>query len=150
MKLISIFILSISLIVYSCNWAKDKTKNAANKTGEALGKTGSEFAEGVAKGVQKTFSNEIVIADDLKAKGLKTGKIIITGTDSTIDNIVSAYLIFDKDFNQPISVKVFDEQGLEYGRVNKAVSAKSGEAKYIDFNFDKRTNIDSKGKISFE
>ena len=134
------------MIIASCNWAKDK----ANKTGEAVAKTGSEFADGVAKGIQKTFSNEITVSDNLKTNGLKTGKIIITSTDSTTDNILSAYLIFDKDFDQPLLIKIFDEQGLEYGRTNQLVSAKAGEAKYVDFIFDKRTNIDGKGKISIE
>ena len=138
------------MIAASCNWAKDKAKDAANKTGEAVAKTGSEFADGVSKGIQKTFSNEVIVSDNLKTSGLKTGRIIITSTDSTTDNILSAYLIFEKDFNQQLSIKVFDEQGLEYGRTSQPISAKAGEAKYVDFIFDKRTNIDGKGKISFE
>ena len=150
MKFISILCISFFLITTSCNSAKDKAKDAANKTGEVVAKTGSEFADGVAKGIQKTFSNEVIVSDNLKTNGLKTGKIIITGTDSTSDNILSAYLIFEKDFNQQLSIKVFDEQGLEYGRTNQLVSAKAGEAKYVDFVFDRRTNIDGKGKISFE
>jgi len=150
MKTINFFCLFILMIAASCNWAKDKAKDAANKTGEAVAKTGSEFADGVAKGIQKTFSNEVTLSDNLRTNGLKTGKIIIASTDSTTDNILSVYLIFDKDFNQQLSIKVFDEQGLEYGRTNQLISAKAGEAKYVDFIFDKRTNIDGKGKISFE
>jgi len=146
MKTINFSAILILMIIASCNWAKDK----ANKTGEAVAKTGSEFADGVAKGIQKTFSNEITVSDNLKTNGLKIGKIIITSTDSTTDNILSAYLIFDKDFDQPLLIKIFDEQGLEYGRTNQLVSAKAGEAKYVDFIFDKRTNIDGKGKISIE
>ena len=150
MKLRNILCISILMIGISCNWAKDKAKNAANKTGEAVAKTGSEFADGIAKGIQKSFSNEVIVSDNLKTNGLKTGKIIITSSDSTTDNILSAYLIFEKDFNQQLSIKVFDEQGLEYGRINQLISAKAGEAKYFDFIFDRRTNIDGKGKISFE
>ena len=150
MKIIKILSISLLVIAASCNWAKDKSKNAANKTGEVVAKTGSEFVDGVSKGIEKTFSNEVVISDNLKTNGLKTGKLIITSTDSTTDNILSAYLIFEKDFNKQLMIKVFDEQGLEYGRVNQLISAKAGEAKYVDFIFDKRANIDSKGKISFE
>src|SRR6188474_84859 len=139
MKFISILCISFLAITTSCNWAKDKAKDAANKTGEVVAKTGSEFADGVAKGIQKTFSNEVTVSDNLKTKGLSTGKIIITGTDSTTDNILSAYLIFEKDFNQQVSIKVFDEQGLEYGRANQLIPAKAGEAKYVDFVFDRRT-----------
>lgn len=150
MKTINFLCVFILMIAASCNWAKDKAKDAANKTGEAVAKTGSEFADGVAKGIQKTFSNEVTVSDNLRTIGLKTGKIIIASTDTTTDNILSVYLIFDKDFNQQLSIKVFDEQGLEYGRTTQLISAKAGEAKYVDFIFDKRTNIDGKGKISFE
>jgi hypothetical protein len=59
-------------------------------------------------------------------------------------------LIFNNDFQKEITVKVFSPDGQEYGRVKEMISAKKDEAKYVDFVFDKRTNIDSKGKITFE
>jgi hypothetical protein len=144
------FLFLLSFFAFSCNWAKTKTKEGINKTGEIVSKAGSEFAEGARKGIEKTFSNEIVLSDALKSKGLSYGKIIITGTDSTTDNLLSAYLVFEKDFDQQITLKVFGEDKLEFGRVAQPVKARAGEAKYIDFIFDKRTNIDSKGKVSFE
>ena len=150
MKLFSLLIIITAITTSSCNWTKDKAKGAANKTGEAVAKAGSEFADGVSKGIEKSFSNDIVIADNLKSNGLKTGKVVIRSTDSTTDNILSAYLIFEKDIDQKIMVKVFDEKGLEYGRTTQSVAAKANEAKYFDFVFDKRTNINGKGKISFE
>jgi hypothetical protein len=81
---------------------------------------------------------------------LQTGKIIINSTDSSTDNIVSAYLIFNGDISQPVTLKVFSDAGQEYGRVTQTVKGVKGEARYIDFIFDKRTNIDGKGKITFE
>ncbi len=137
-------------ILVSCNWAKDKAKETVNKTGEIVAKTGSEFVNGIQKGVEKTFSNEVEIAEKLKAKRIKSGKILINSTDSSSDNIITVYFIFEDNFSQSITAKVFDEKGLEYGRANAMVIGKSGDAKYFDFNFDKRTNIDSKGKIVFE
>ena len=150
MRFFNLLIIITAISISSCNWSKDKAKDAVNKTGEVVAKTGSEFVDGVSKGIEKSFSNEIVITDKLKANGLTTGKMLIRSTDSTTDNILSAYLIFEKDFDQVISVKVFDEKGLEYGRISQRISAKAGEAKYFDLIFDKRTNIDGKGKISFE
>ena len=143
-------ILAMIIALASCNRLKQKGKEAVNKTGEVVAKTGSEFVDGVSKGIEKSFSNEIILSETLKTNGIKTGKIIIRSTDSTTDNIISAYLIFEKDFDQKIWVKVFDESGLEYGRTTQIVTAKANEAKYFDFVFDKRTNIDGKGKISFE
>ncbi|RYY66714.1 MAG: hypothetical protein EOO12_03420 [Chitinophagaceae bacterium] len=139
-----------ALLLGSCNWFKQKTKDTVNKTGEVVGKAGSEFVNGVSKGVEKSFENAVVVSDALKGEGLHTGKVLINGTDSTSDNIVTAYLIFDKDLSHVLTVKVFTAGGQEYGRVSQPVTGKRNEARYVDFVFDKRTNIDGKGTITME
>jgi hypothetical protein len=150
LKTINILALSISILIISCNWAKDKAKDTVHKSGEIVSEAGSEFADGVAKGVKETFKNEVKLSEDLKTKGIKTGKISFHSSDSTTDNILTVYVIFENDFNHDITIKVFDEQGLEYGRTTENIFGKKGEAKYFDFIFDKRTDIDGKGKITIE
>jgi hypothetical protein len=145
-----ILILFTTLTLTSCNWFRKKGKETVNKTGEVVAKTGSEFADGVSKGIEKTFTNEVVLSDQLKNAGLTTGKILVGSSDSATDNIISAYLVFNKDFEKEITVKVFDENGQEYGRVKQLVRGKKDEANYTDFIFDKRTNIESKGRVTFE
>ncbi|HEV3324627.1 MAG TPA: hypothetical protein VG052_03455 [Puia sp.] len=142
--------LLLTVTLLSCNWAKTKAKNTVNEAGQVAGKAGSEFVNGVAKGIEKTFQNEVVLSDDLKMKGVKTGKIIIHGSDSTDNNILSVYFIFDKDFNQSITIKVISNEGQEYGRLTQVVTGRQGEAKYLDYIFDKRTNIDGRGKLQIE
>ena len=44
-------------------------------------------------------------------------------------------------------MRVINKEGEEYGRIVQEVTGKKDEAKYVDFVFDKRTNIDSKGKL---
>ena len=66
MKITNIICIAILLITTSCNWAKEKGKDAANKTIEAVAKTGSEIVDGVVKGIEETFSNEVVVSDILK------------------------------------------------------------------------------------
>jgi hypothetical protein len=143
-------IISIALISASCNWAKEKTKETVNKTGEVIGKAGSEFANGVSKGVEKTFENEVKISEQLTKQGLQTGKILINSTDSTTDNILTAYLIFNENIAREVTVKVFSPGAQEYGRVKQKIKGEKGQANYVDFVFDKRTNIDGKGTIQFE
>lgn len=143
-------VIALAFVAVSCNWAKQKTKETVNKTGEAIGKAGSEFADGVAKGVEKTFENEVRFSDQLTKQGLQSGKIVIRNSGDATDNIISAYLIFNNDINQDITIKVFSPAGQEYGRVKQIVKAQKGEARYVDFVFDKRTNIDGKGTIQFE
>ena len=143
-------ILFLAVAITSCNWAKQKTKETVNKTGEVVGKAGSEFAQGVAKGVIKTFSNEVKFSEQLTKLGLKSGKITISSTDSATDNKLTVYFIFDNNIDQKITAKVFDENGQEYGRSRQQIKGEKGDARYIDFIFDNRTNIDSKGTIQFE
>lgn len=134
----------------SCNQAKEKAKQTINKTGETVGKGTSEFINGVSEGVDETFECELQISKQLSDRGLTNGKFKITDSKDTKDNILTAYLIFANDFKQNVSVKVFDQNGQEYGRVSLLVEAKKGEAKYFDFIFDQRTNIESKSKFVIE
>lgn len=143
-------LLAATILLSSCNWAQEKVKDTANKSGELIAETGSEFAEGASRGIENTFSNTVVISDELQKAGLKTGKITVRGTDSSTDNIITAYLIFDNAISRSISVKVYDASDKEYGRATATVSGQKNEAKYVDFIFDRRTNIESKGKIVFE
>ncbi|MBL7765885.1 MAG: hypothetical protein JNJ58_07325 [Chitinophagaceae bacterium] len=143
-------IFSFCLVIASCNWAKQKTKETVNKTGEVVAKTGSEFADGVAKGVEKTFQHEVEVSAPLQQAGLRTGKISVHGTDSTTDNIVSAYFIFDKNFEQEIVARILNTEGQEYGRSRVKIKANQKDATYVDFIFDPRTEIERKGKIVFE
>lgn len=144
------FFLASILITMSCNWAKQKTKETVNKTGEVVAQAGSEFADGISKGVEKSFQNKVSFSEPLLKAGLQAGKISINSTDTSVDNLLTMYLIFDQDFNRPLTVKVFDPAGQEYGRVTQTVKATKGDARYIDFLFDRRTNIDGKGKITVE
>lgn len=143
-------LLILILVASSCNWAKDKTKETVNKTGEVVGKAGSEFVDGLSKGIERTFQNEVVLSERLKTLGLKPGKILILGSDSTTDNILSVYLIFEKDFDSPVTIKVISPEGQEYGRKTEHIKGKKDEAAYVDFVFDKRTNIDGKGKLHID
>jgi len=143
-------IIGLALVTASCNWAEKKAKDTVNKTGEVVGKAGSEFVNGVAKGVEKTFENEVKFSDQLTKQGLEAGKIVIHSSENHSDDIISAYLIFNDNFDREVTIKVFSPQGKEYGRVHKLVKGKKGDAAYVDFAFDNRTNIDGKGTISFE
>lgn len=145
-----ILFLLISTAISSCDWAKDKTKNAVNKAGEIVGKTGSEFGDGIYKGVKKTFENEVKISDELKAKGLELGEVLINSTDSTTDNILTAYVIFNDNFEEEITIKVINENGKEYGRLTEKIKAEKGKARHIDFTFEKHVNIGTKGNITIE
>jgi hypothetical protein len=140
----------LALTLSSCDWAIDKSQKAVNKAGEIVGKTGSEFGDGLYKGVKKTFENEVKISDQLIAKGIDFGEITINGTDSTSENILTIYVIFNADFNNEITVKLLNENKKEYGRITQKIKGQKGTTQYVDFIFDKRVNIGTKGSISID
>ncbi len=107
---------ALLILLSGCDCATQKTKQTINKTGELVTKTGSEFMDGATKGKQKTFAEEPTISQQLTDKGLGLGTISIHSTDSASDNVLTAYLIFDKDIDQKIMVKLFTESHKEYGR----------------------------------
>ena len=74
MRNISFILVLVSLLMFSCDRVKKKTKETINKSGEVVGKTATEFFEGVSEGVDKTLQCEIILSPELKEKELKTGK----------------------------------------------------------------------------
>ena len=48
------------------------------------------------------------------------------------------------------SIKVFDKDGQEYGRATANVAARHEDAKFVDFIFDNRTDLEGKSKFVME
>ncbi len=139
------------LTLAACNRIKDTAKNTINKTGEVVGEGATQLADGLKNGATNTFHCDLKIAQSLNNTGISAGKFDIHSGDSTSsENTVSVYLIFEKDFDKQIVAKVTDKNNLEYGRASLEIKAKKGDAKFFDFKFDKRTNIETKSTITIE
>lgn len=152
MKLLNFSVLALSIlsILTSCHWASEKTHTTINKAGEFVGKTSSEFGDGIYKGVKETFDNQIIISDELKAKGIDIGEVSITSSDSSEDNVLKTYIIFNDNIDTKVMIKLFNDKGKEYGRLKQEIKGEKGDARHIKFIFDKEVSIGSKGKVSFE
>ena len=139
------------LMLTSCDKLMNKTKETINKGGETVGKTATEFFEGVSEGIDKTLQCDVVLSQNLLDNGLSTGKFAVEN-DSTggANNVLVLYIIFDKDFSGSVMAKAYDKTGLEIGRSNIEIVGKAGDAGYFDFKFDKRTYIEVKSKIILE
>ena len=151
MKSLKIIPVVLLFAITACDGIQQKTKESINKGGEAVGKTATEFIEGVTEGVDKTLQCELNLSQVLLDKGLQTGKFSVENdTVGGKNNVLILYIIFNKDFNSTIMSKVFDKNGLEIGRTKVAIKGKAGNAGYYDFVFDKRTHIEVRSKITFE
>ncbi len=148
--IIAAALCSAGLFLGACNWTKEKARETIHKSGEIVGKAGSEAADGIRKGVQESFANLVELSPAFQRKGLTVGRVMVSGTDSSTDNIVSVYLIFDSSYAGKITARAVDENNLEFGRAGLSVNVASGVAQYMDFVFDRRTNIDRGDKIFLE
>jgi hypothetical protein len=140
----------ISSVIFFAACSSESIKEKINKAGDVAGQTAGEFIEGASKGVQKAFDVKVTLPEGLKEKGVEFGKTQVTSDSAGTDNVLVVYVIFNKDFDGKLTAKVFDEQSLEMGRSTVTVTGKKDETKFIEFHFDKRTNIDSKNKLTVE
>jgi hypothetical protein len=140
------FFLCALLISCSSRTVKEKINDAGDMAGQAAG----EFAKGVGNGVTKAFEVDIHVSPVLGQKGIKQGKNTVSSDTTGTDNLLNAYLIFDKDFSGKITAKVVDGKSQEMGRTSTMVEGKAGDARFVDFHFDPRTNIDSDSRITIE
>ena len=145
MKLLLYFISFCLVVLTSCSGSSVKEK--IERVGDAAGQTAGKLAKGIESGINKTFDVQVELPEVLKAQGISLGKTIVSSDANGTDNLLSIYFIFTGNFNDALTVKVFDNKSQEMGRVTVPVEGKKGEAKYIDFHFDKRTNIDSDSKL---
>ena len=145
-----IYLLIVSAILPACHTASEKAKNAIKGGGEIVGKTVGEFGKGISEGIEETFETEVSLSELHKGQGLELGKISLESDSGGTDNILVIYMIFNKDFKERVTAKVFDMNDLEMGRASLDIAGKMGDAKFFEFHFNQRTNIDSDSKITLE
>lgn len=141
--LITIICLNLSCRTDSGN---EKLANASKNVGQSAAKVVS----GLKTGIEKVTKINIELSENLKTRGLSLGKTKLDSKNGGRHNMLNVYVIFDKKINKNVVVKVYNNQNEEIGRTKSLIAGDAGEAKYIDFIFDKRTNIDRDYKIIME
>jgi hypothetical protein len=142
--------LFVATIFSACDKVKNSTKNAIDQTAETAGKVGSDIVTKVGDGVQKSLECKVQLSEPLLQAGVQAGKVYFNKGVEGNENVVSIYLIFQKDFSKNIAVKALDEKGVEYGRTSLMVKAKKDSANYFDFSFNKRVNLELKSTFILE
>lgn len=140
----------VALAAFAVSCSGSVVKDGINKAGDVAGQAAGEFVEGAAHGVEKSFELNPILDAQLQAKGLALGSYDVTSDSLGTDNVLTLYVIFNAPFNGPITAKVFDHKSLEMGRATVQTTAEKGVAKYVEFKFDPRANIDSDTKVTLE
>jgi hypothetical protein len=146
MKSILLLFISAALLT-SCS--KQSQENV-QKAGDAVGQGSAIFFHALVDGVDKVLQCPIDIDPVLVAKGIALGNDKVSSFSTVGRNVLTLYIIFNKDFNDKILVKVYDSDGHEYGRASQTISAKQGDAKYIDFTFDDHAVLTAKSRFEME
>ena len=136
------------ILITSCS--SESVKEKINKTGDVAGQVVGEFASGVSNGVVKAINPKIEISESLKKTEITFGKMTVSSDSIGNDNLLQIYIIFNSDLKKEITAKAFDSKKLEIGRVKIKIEGKKDEAKYFEFHFDKRTEINNDCKIVIE
>lgn len=142
------YLLLMSFSIASCS--SDKIKEKINKTGDVAGQAVGEFATGVGSGVEKTISPTVQLHASISALGLSMGEIKVESDSMGQDNMLVVYFIFDQDFKKELTAKVKNGEGKEMGRSKQLIIGKKSDARFVEFHFDKHTNIDKNCTITIE
>lgn len=143
---------SVLLLFVSCSNIVHKTNEVATSTakevGQQVGEKSTQFVGGVKDGIDRAYGCTVELSPGLKAQGLEMGKFVISkDSGSDANNKLSVYLIANKQTDIVITAQVYDAAGKEYGRVTTILKWHAAEAHYVDFVFDKRTDIEGRSKI---
>jgi hypothetical protein len=141
-------LLALAALLSSCSSCD--VKHGANRAGDAAGQVLGKFASGVGNGVEEAVQVSVVPSDELKSKGIQVGKVTRSSDGSGRDNVLNAYLIFNQDFRATVTAKAFDSKGLEMGRVKVEVAGKKDDARFVEFTFDKHTDIEANSRVTME
>jgi hypothetical protein len=142
-----IAVLIFPILNFSCS--TDDGNEKLSNVSEKVGKSTANAVKGIKKGIEKVAQINIEVSESLKNRGVSTGKVKLDSKGGR-HNMLNIYMIFEKDINRNISLKVFNSDGLELGRTKTLVKGEAGEAQFVDFIFDKRTNIDRDNKVIME
>lgn len=140
--------LLITLTLTGCSRCSvnETINKGSKKAGEAVG----NVVQGVSSGIENAFDTKVEVSEGLQKLGLQTGQIQLSNAQEGKDNLLSIYFIFGNDVDTRITCKAYDKKGQEMGRASSDVKGKKGDASFVDFVFDKRTNIDSDSKVTIE
>lgn len=140
-------IVCAALALASCGRVAEGTKDALNKGGELAGSAATEVIEGVATGVENTWSIDVLLSEELEAKGVSLGKTQVESDSAGMDNRLIVYMIAEHGLNDTLQAIAVDEDGREMGRSTLITDLAPGAANHVTFKFQARTDLERKSRV---
>jgi hypothetical protein len=135
------------LLLASCDWAGNKTKQALNKGGELAGTAATEVLEGVTTGVERTWKVDVQLSEDLVQRGMVLGKTQVVSDEQGNDNRLFLYLSTEIGLRDTLSAIAYDQEGLEMGRTRFVIDAAPNSGDHYELRFQERTDLERKARV---
>ena len=151
---IILIVLLIWLCLHSCHRFCSYTSEVVHTTTGEVKNTVRESAHGFVVNVRKEIDDNddctLSVSPDMLQAGIQQGKFRIGEDSSGNYNRVSVYFVSSKTLTRPVTAKIFDADGHEYGRITVDISTKAGDARFYDFIFPSNTDIEDHSRITLE
>ncbi len=146
-----LLVCSLAGLLLSCDRVKHAAKMTLRKTSETVGQSATVVADGLATGAQKE-AVQVQASPALQGRGLQLGKASLASSDSIGQHQVSLtmYVIFNQDFADTVQVKLYTQQGAEYGRSKVLVKGTRDNARPIVVRFDPHIETELGTKVTIE
>jgi hypothetical protein len=140
-------VLVVACVAIGLSACQESGQDRVKDGGKVVGETAANLYKSVKAGVEKAAKITIELDQSLASK-IETGKTELASSAGGRHNKLAVYVIFNKNVNAQTVMKVYDSQGQEVGRSKVLLKASAGDAKIVEYEFDKRTNIDRDFKIT--
>lgn len=120
---------------------KTDGKEALESASEGIG----EAIKGISSGYDKSINQAKIVADSSFTATFEIGRTEKVFSDKSNDTIeikkVNVYLISKTEFKGKVKLKAYDQSKKEIGRSTLKIEMEEDDAKFFDFEFDKRTPL---------
>jgi hypothetical protein len=136
MRMTTLLMLVVVTLVAGCGKQDD---SAAKQAGKAVGKSVTDFASGLGKGMDSSLLVNVSAASEMEPQGLS----ITTAKWTTVEGnkkAISIYVISKNTFKGTLVAKAFSKEDKEIGRALADVDFGADDAKFTIFKFDEDTD----------
>jgi hypothetical protein len=127
-KIIPLLIVALCVCT-GCD--KKSDTSLAGKAGEKVGKTVTDFASGVGKGIDTQMTVNVELAPGLTEAGVTR----TLAKSEPLSKSISVYFVSSKPFTGRLLAKALNAEGQEIGRAFEDLSLGQDDAKYVAFKF---------------
>jgi hypothetical protein len=136
MRKTTLLMVAVLTLAVGCGKQEDST---AKQAGKVVGKTVTDFAAGIGKGLDSSLLVNVSAAPEMESEGLS----ITTAKWTTVEGkkkAISIYVISKNVFKGTLVAKAFSKEDKEIGRALAEVDFSADDAKYTIFKFDEETD----------